>query len=150
VIRAVKSGEWTQDAGGVLTAAGIPLLEGEYERRLVATDPGATAALPGGAGLVVLDIEVTPDLAAEGVVRDVVRVVQQARRDAGLEVSDRISVRLWAGPQVLDAVRAHEEFLKGETLADAIEYGAEEDAPDGAVAGTAGGGATVLVVVTRN
>ena len=74
-----------------MVAAGIELLDGEYERKLVATDPGATAELPGGNGLVVLDTDVTEDLAAEGVARDVVRAVQQARRDAGLDVSDRIT-----------------------------------------------------------
>ena len=47
--------------------------------------------LPGG-GFVVLDTAVTPELAAEGVARDLVRAVQQARRDAGLDVSDRIAL----------------------------------------------------------
>src|SRR5205823_160453 len=110
VIRAVKAGEWTTSESGSVLAAGIELLEGEYERRLVATDPAATAALPGGGGLVVLDTAVTPELAAEGVARDVVRVVQQARRDAGFEVSDRITLTVLAADDVLDAVRAHEPF----------------------------------------
>ena len=50
--------------------------------------------LPGG-GFVVLDTAVTPELAAEGLARDLVRAVQQARRDAGLDVSDRIA---WSWP----------------------------------------------------
>src|SRR6202011_2453669 len=56
VINAVKAGEWSTTPSGNVVAAGIELLDGEYERRLVATDPGLTAALPDGAGLVVLDI----------------------------------------------------------------------------------------------
>ncbi len=54
----------------------------------------AIAFLPGG-GFIVLDTHVTPELEAEGLARDVVRAVQQARKDAGLDVSDRIALQLW-------------------------------------------------------
>ena len=79
----------------------------------MATDPAATAALPGGAGLVVLDTVVTPELAAEGIARDLVRVVQQARRDAGLDVSDRITLTLELPDAVRSAVEPHLEFVAG-------------------------------------
>ncbi|MDQ4104087.1 MAG: class I tRNA ligase family protein, partial [Actinomycetota bacterium] len=72
VIRAVKAGEWVRGPDGVVTAAGIPLLDGEYTERLVAADPAETAALPAGSGLVVLDTAVTAELAAEGIARDLV------------------------------------------------------------------------------
>ena len=127
VIRAVKAGEWEQAADGTVTAGGITLLEGEFTERLVAADADETLALPGSSGLVVLDTAVTPELAAEGTARDVVRVVQQARRDAGLEVSDRIALVLDAAPAVLDAVRAHEGFVAGEVLATSVGYGEVAD-----------------------
>jgi len=118
VIRAVKAGEWTRSASGSgIMAAGIELSEGEYELRLAASDADSTAALPGNAGLVALDVLVTPELAAEGTARDVVRVVQQARRDAGLDVSDRIRLTIGADGGVADAVRAHAGFVAAETLA---------------------------------
>jgi isoleucyl-tRNA synthetase len=116
VIRAVKAGEWTQ-SGERITAAGIELEPGEYELRLAATDAESTAALPGNTGLISLDTHVTPELAAEGTARDVVRVVQQARRDAGLAVSDRIRLTIGADGPVADAVRAHAGFVTAETLA---------------------------------
>jgi isoleucyl-tRNA synthetase len=150
VIRAVKSGEWTATESGAVVAAGIELLDGEYERRLVATDPGATAALPGGSGLVVLETAVTPELAAEGVARDVVRAVQQARRDAGLDVSDRISVTVSADGEIHAAVRTHEEFVRAETLADAVAYGEPGDTADSGVQTTVGDGAKIGVVVTKS
>ena len=56
--------------------------------------PTSRRPLPGGGGLVVLDTEVSPELELEGAARDLVRAVQQARRDAGLEVSDRISLEV--------------------------------------------------------
>jgi isoleucyl-tRNA synthetase len=139
VIRAVKAGEWARGDTGTITAAGIELLEGEFTEKLVAADPASAAALPGFTGLVVLDTVVTPELAAEGTARDVVRVVQQARREAGFEVSDRIALTLDGPAAVLDAVRAHEEFVAGEVLATSVTYAEVPDptltgqvvAPDG-------------------
>jgi isoleucyl-tRNA synthetase len=116
VIRAVKAGQWTQ-AGDVVTAAGVELQPGEYELKLTAAEPDSTTALPGSSGLIALDITVSPGLIAEGTARDVIRVIQQARRDAGLDVSDRITLVVGADGPVADAVRAHAPFIAGETLA---------------------------------
>ena len=91
VIRAVREGDWRRD-GDTVVAGGIPLQDGEYSLRLVATDEAATVCLADGDGVVVLDLDVTDELEAEGLARDLVRAVQQARRDAGLAVSDRITL----------------------------------------------------------
>ena len=64
----------------------------------------------------ILDRVVTAELSAEGLARDVVRAIQQARKDAGFDVSDRIKTELTAEADVLEAVRAHEELVKNETL----------------------------------
>jgi isoleucyl-tRNA synthetase len=116
VIKAVKAGQWTE-SGDVIHAAGVDLQPGEYELKLTAADPDSTAALPGSTGLIALDTVVTPELAAEGTARDVVRVIQSARRDAGLDVSDRIAATIGADGAVADAVRAHADFVASETLA---------------------------------
>jgi isoleucyl-tRNA synthetase len=123
VIRAVKAGSWTRSGqqGDRIEAAGVELEPGEYELKLAAADPDSTSALPGNTGLIALDLRVTPELAAEGTARDVVRIVQQARRDAGLAVSDRIRLDIGADGAVADAVRAHAGFLAAETLAVGLE-----------------------------
>ncbi|MEV7548830.1 isoleucine--tRNA ligase [Amycolatopsis sp. NPDC089917] len=145
VIKAVKAGEWTTSESGAVVAAGIELVEGEYDRRLVAKGGGAAAELPGGAGLVLLDTEVTDELAAEGLARDLVRVVQQARRDAGLDVADRIALTVDAPEDVVAAAKTHEEFIASETLATSVAYG---DVADGS-AGTVGEGTKVTVAVAK-
>jgi isoleucyl-tRNA synthetase len=119
VIRAVKAGN-VDRIGGRVVAAGVELEAGEYEVRLTAAHPDSTAALPGSTGLVELDTAVTPELTAEGTARDVVRVVQQARREAGLAVSDRIRLTVGADGDVADAVGAHSAFIARETLAVAL------------------------------
>jgi isoleucyl-tRNA synthetase len=145
VIRAVKAGN-VERIGERVIAAGVELEAGEYEVRLAAAHPDSTAALPGSTGLVELDTAVTPELAAEGTARDVVRVVQQARREAGLAVSDRIRLTVGADSGVADAVRAHADFIAHETLAVGVTVlpVAEVDAP----AQPVGDGAAVNVAIT--
>src|SRR5690606_36234748 len=150
-IRAVKAGEWHRGDGGTVIAGGIELREGEFTERLVAADPDSTAALPGSTGLVVLDTEITPELAAEGTARDVVRVVQQARREAGLDVADRIALTLDGPAAVLDAVRAHEPFVAGEVLATSVTYGpAPEPTLRGSVSAPDGTSAELAALVARS
>jgi isoleucyl-tRNA synthetase len=145
VIKAVKAGDWSA-AGGAVTAGGVTLAEGEYELKLVAADAEHSAPLPGGEGVVVLDTAVTPELAAEGLARDVVRVVQQARRAAALDVADRIRLTVDARPDVAAAVAAHRDFVANETLATELTLG---PVPADAFAGEAGDGDPVRVSVAR-
>lgn len=120
-IKGSKSGDWSVAGDGTVTAGGLALQEGEYTLETVVDDSvaggaRATAMLPSG-GFVVLDTEVTPELAQEGLARDIVRAVQQARRDAGLDVSDRISLTVTGGQLVWEATVAHQALIVEETLA---------------------------------
>ncbi|ANY23994.1 isoleucine--tRNA ligase [Gordonia terrae] len=131
-IKAVKSGNWTVSEGAdgseVVVADGIELREGEFSRRLVAVEPDSTAELPGGNGLVVLDTAVTPELEAEGWAKDRVRELQDARRTLGLDVSDRITVRLVVPAERLDWARTHADLIAGEVLAVRFDVTGDGDA----------------------
>jgi len=100
---------------------GLVLQEGEYSLDTVAGggEDAATGVLPRG-GFVVLDTALTPELEAEGVARDLVRAVQQARRDAGLAVSDRIVLTIVASPDLAASARAHQDLITTETLATSL------------------------------
>ncbi|MFJ9314081.1 isoleucine--tRNA ligase [Pimelobacter simplex] len=129
-IKGSKSGDWSVAADGTVTAGGLALVEGEYSLETVVGDAAegtATGMLPSG-GFVVLDTVVTPELAEEGLARDLVRAVQQLRRDSGLDVTDRIELTVSGGAPVLAAARAHEALIAGETLATSYTV-AEERAP---------------------
>ena len=78
-------------------------------------DSIAAAVLPGG-GFLVLDTEVTPELAAEGTARDMIRAIQSARKDADLAVSDRIRTVIHANAETIAALEANAALIKGETL----------------------------------
>ena len=134
VIKAHKSGDWSVD-GDRVVVGGVLLEPGEFDFRLVSAGEGAVATLKSSDGLVVLDTAVTPELEREGIARDLVRQVQQARRDAGLDVSDRISLVVTAPPDIIEAFTTHRELVMGETLALAAEANV--------------GGDEVIVVVER-
>ena len=149
-IRASKSGDWSVAEDGGVTAGGIALQEGEYTLQTVVADADpadqrAVAMLPAG-GFVILDTAVTPELAAEGLARDVVRAVQQARREAGLDVSDRIDLQLGGGAEVVAAVRAHADLIRAETLTAGLEV---DEQPAGPGAVDIGDRQQVTVSVTR-
>ncbi len=95
---------------------------------------------------IALDTEITPTLEAEGIARDVVRVVQQARREADLDVADRIVLSVGAAHAVREAIRTHQEFVMHETLATSL---ALPDTLDTGFAGTVGNGAEITVTVAR-
>ncbi|MBC7559009.1 MAG: isoleucine--tRNA ligase [Dermatophilaceae bacterium] len=150
-IRGSKKGDWSVSQDGIVTAGGLALVEGEYFLETVVADapagdgfdgfdgadgsdgvagPGAddvrplssrvTGMLP-QSGFVVLDTTVTPELAAEGLARDVIRAVQQARRDAGLDISDRISLTVSGDDEVWAATVAYEKLIMTETLS--VQFG---------------------------
>ena len=123
VFRGAKSGDWSSNDDGTVTCAGFDLADGEFELALIAPEGQATAALRTNDAVVTLDTEVTPELAAEGLARDVIRAVQQARKDDDLRVTDRIAVTVDAPGDVAEAVRTHEATIAGQVLATSLELG---------------------------
>ncbi|MEQ8437019.1 MAG: isoleucine--tRNA ligase [Ilumatobacter fluminis] len=115
VIKAHKAGDWSID-GDVAIVGGIELQPGEFDFRLVSSGDGAVTTLKSTDGLVVLDTEVTPELEREGVARDLVRKIQQARRDADLDVSDRIVLTLVGPADEIEAFETHRDLVTKETL----------------------------------
>ena len=134
VIGAAKAGDWSVVDGEVV-AGGVPLVAGEYDLVLEAADPASAIQFLEDGGFVVLDTATTPDLEAEGLARDLVRAIQDARKAAGLEVSDRIRLSLLGSDAVdIAALAANAEMIAGETLA--VEW-TIETAADPATAATA-------------
>ena len=78
-----------------------------------------------GSHAVALELALADELVRAGQAREVVHAVQQCRRDSGLEITDRIALVLGGSEELLDAARAHEPYLAGETLATSVAYGAE-------------------------
>ena len=117
VIRAAKAGEWTQLDDGTVSVAGETLGEGEFELALEPTEGRVASPLRDNDAVVELDVEVTDQLRNEGRARDVVRAVQQARKDAGLHVTDRIELSLGLGDELAGSIEAHRAWIDAQVLA---------------------------------
>ena len=103
-----------------------------------------------GTHAVALNLELDDELRREGLAREVVHAVQAARKDAGLNVEDRIALTLGGDGELLEAARAHEEYVSRETLATSLVI----DGHDGTLAGTGGApaeieGRRLLIAVER-
>jgi isoleucyl-tRNA synthetase len=148
VIQAAKAGSWNLE-GDRVTVDGTELQTGEYDLVLATGSPDAAVAFLGDGGFVVLDTQVTPELAAEGLARDVIRAVQQARKDADLDVSDRIVLTLTGDEAAVAAIETHRDLIAGEVLATMLATltGAPTAGENGAV--PVGEGSAVTISLER-
>jgi len=148
VIRASKQGQWTTGEDGRVEVAGQVLEAGDYTLTLEPRDGVVCQALPGNDAIAVLDLELTPELVQEGMARDVVRVVQQARKEAGLHVADRIRLVVPLEGDWREAVEAFREYVVEQTLAVDLDFDASPTA-DSFRHDAKLGGRDVEVVVER-
>ncbi len=77
-----------------------------------------------GAYTVALDPGLDEELVAEGVARELVNRIQRLRKDAGLEITDRIELAIGGSDEIRSAADRHQDFIGGETLALAVTIGA--------------------------
>ena len=129
-IVAAKAGDWNITDGAV-QAGGVTLEEGEYTLEEIAHSTSDTIVLASmTGGFVALDIERTPELEAEGTARDMVRAIQNARKEANLNVSDRIHTTVTATSQVIEALETHRNLVQEETLSTKLELIVSADTSD--------------------
>ncbi len=127
VSAAVKKGEWTRGANGQVEAAGVALLGEEYTLCLQACqealqDGEVAQATQAQDMLLVLDTRITETLKQEGLARDVVRLVQQARKEADLEITERIALFIEATGALREAVAAYAEYIQEQTLTETLSF----------------------------
>ncbi len=143
IMAAARSGDVRFEDDGSVTLAGVTLAADEVE--IQATPRPGTAVAHRDGLVVVLDTALTPDLIAEGDARELARAIQDLRRDAALELDDRID--LWVG-DLPPAVAAHLPSVATDTLADLADGQVPPDAVKGTVA--LDGGAVDIALQRRS
>jgi isoleucyl-tRNA synthetase len=117
VIKEAKAGNWQATADGV-SVDGMVLEPAEYELQMEAADEASAITFLSDGGFVIIDTQLTPELSAEGLARDAIRVIQDARKAAGFDVSDRIALVIGALDAAdYEAIDGHSAMIASETLA---------------------------------
>ncbi|WP_039455302.1 isoleucine--tRNA ligase [Candidatus Jidaibacter acanthamoebae] len=118
IISANKKGDWKLENGKVIIG-GEELREEEFELKLEpkAEFAGRITALSSNDALVLLDLNITEKLRLEGIARDIVRLIQQARKSANLEITERIKVSLVSDDEnITQAIKMWDQYIKEQTL----------------------------------
>jgi isoleucyl-tRNA synthetase len=122
---ALAAGTYELGDDGVVRVAGELLAPGEYDLRSHARE--GFEAQTDGTLVVAIDTRVTDELALEGTARDVVRFLQNVRKELGFDVSDRIAVRHAADERGSAVLDAHGASIAHEVLAESFEPGTASD-----------------------
>jgi isoleucyl-tRNA synthetase len=97
----------------------------DFEMRLITDESVVARPIASGLGLVILDTAVDPLLQAEGWARDFVRLVQNARKETGLAVTDRIALTARLNAPLAQAIKHHAAYVSGETLTVSLDLESE-------------------------
>ena len=122
IIPMVKRGDYVLN-GDKLIVGEYALNTDEFENRLTVKDNVTGAALPDNTAVVVLNTEVNGELIAEGLVNDALRFIQDSRKAAGLDVSDRIKLTFTADSGLYTAIEAHKKRIMHDALIVEMNFG---------------------------
>ncbi|MBI4306258.1 MAG: isoleucine--tRNA ligase [Chloroflexi bacterium] len=129
-VQAIRADLESANAAAVATSveSGRPVVVGGFEllpeEVLVDRIAAEGYAVATGDGYVAgVSLAITPELRAEGIARDIVHLIQNLRRDAGLEIADRIALTVEAPPEVVEALRSNEAYVREEVLAEDMSWG---------------------------
>tara|TARA_B110000503_G_scaffold142768_1_gene240836 strand:+ start:25 stop:1422 length:1398 start_codon:yes stop_codon:yes gene_type:complete len=115
IIPLSKQGKWEHD-GTKLMIAGEELLPEEYSLILEPRAARGAKSLSNNQGMISLDLEITKELEDEGIARDIIRLIQQARKEAEFNVSDRIYLELKSNLDLVSVLKEHGQLISEQTL----------------------------------
>lgn len=127
----IAKGNWqkiTENGSQKIKINDVILEDDEFEIKLISKDKESSSTLPSNDCVVQLDVNVTKELEEEGLARDIIRTIQQNRKEANFDVSDRIKIVLYSSnQQLLDVVKSYDENIKEQTLANDIAISQDEN-----------------------
>lgn len=119
IIIANKSGDW-KIVGDKIEIVGNLLSHNEFDLKLEAKEQykNNISALSTNDALVLIDLDINKELELEGIARDIVRAIQQTRKDIDLEITDKIIVNILSNDEIINqSIKSWTEYIKEQTLA---------------------------------
>jgi isoleucyl-tRNA synthetase len=121
-MEAANNYNWKINEDRTVTLLDIVLEKDEYflEKE---SNPGTEAREINDGNIVVsLNIDINPDLKIEGIARDILRAVQNKRKDKNFDISDKINIKIYGDSKVEETISKHGKYISQNSLADTIEY----------------------------
>ena len=135
IIQASKKGEWKINPDKTLNIAGQVLSSDEYELILQSKNPNSSNSLKSGLGIVELDLQIDEELYLEGLARDLIRHIQQARKEADFLVNDRINLEIITDGKLAKAAILHKDLIESQTLSNIGKFDKEDRISRGEIEG---------------
>ncbi|MEC7921660.1 MAG: isoleucine--tRNA ligase [Chloroflexota bacterium] len=125
-IQLAKSGKWKKE-NGVVIVGDFELEEGEYDIETMINDDPSSQLIEGTNFIIELDLSIDEVLRKEGITRDLIRAVQNTRREKGLDVSDFIRINISGDKDLIDSVNQNLEFFKNQILAKEVIFDGKDN-----------------------
>lgn len=116
IIPASKKGDWSVNSDGLVEILGETLTKQECQLQLEPKDKKGAMSLSSNNALVMLDLNLNDELVNEGIARDLVRIIQQSRKDANLDISAKINLSINASQRLTDAINDFKDYICKQTL----------------------------------
>ncbi len=127
ISKASQEGHWKKIDDKKIEIAGETLIDDDFEIKLIAKDKESSSTLSSNDCVIKLDINITQELEEEGIARDIIRTIQQNRKEADLNVSDHIKIAFYStNQQFLNVIKSYDQHIKEQTLANDIIVASEE------------------------
>jgi isoleucyl-tRNA synthetase len=119
-IIAAREDKWEQDDKGKILIEGYILEEDEFTLEPVSNEDKGIQKISGFNVFIKLDLNITSDLKSEGFARDLVRLIQNIRRDTKLEVTDKVNVEIFCSKKLKESFLNHYEYISEQTLSHSL------------------------------
>lgn len=123
IMIAVKSNQWKELENNKIEVGGVVLEKDEYTIKLKPKNNAKNLQpLSNNKALIELDLKITPELELEGIARDLVRIIQQNRKDANLNLSDKIDLSINTNSEnIKKAIENNIDYIKKQTLSSELK-----------------------------